>query len=94
MDPENFRILSIFNPDDKINNILSSGCLIFFLQLPVCKKDELLILCEYEFEKELSAYPRLIKLPRSSGTADKEAMIYESLKRGIKDVKEVRSSYH
>ena len=91
LDCDKFDITKIHDANEKINNINLEDIL-FFLQIPVCKKEEELILCEFELNKERTTYPRFVKYAKGSGQTGREAAIYKALERGL-EKGAPRSSY-
>ena len=39
LDGENFTIEKFYDPEDKIGEAAAESSIIFFMQIPVCKKD-------------------------------------------------------
>jgi hypothetical protein len=90
LDQEKFSITNVHEPDDKISSINVSN-IIFFVQIPVVKKDEELMLCEFEYAGERSSYPRFLKYNKAEGKEGRENVIYKSLERGLEN--RAKSSY-
>ena len=91
LDSDKFNINKIHEADEKISNI-NLDDIIFFVQIPVCKKEEELMLCEFELNKEKTTYPRFVKYVKAAGQAGREAAIYKALERGL-EKGAPRSSY-